>query len=58
MYNVPDRARNADAVTLIGELAGDVITVDELSLIKDEAIRVKIQAREIDKIRGFVEILY
>lgn len=30
--------------------------MDELSLIKDEAVRVKIQAREIDKIRGFVEI--
>lgn len=30
--------------------------VDELSLIKEEPIRVKVQAREIDKIRGFVEV--
>lgn len=56
MYNVPDRARNLDAATLIAELAGEVVTVDELSLIKDEAVRVKIKAREIEKIRGFVEI--
>lgn len=56
LWNVPDRARNVEAVTLVGELAGEVIVVDELSLIKEEPIRVKIQAREIDKIRGFVEV--
>lgn len=56
LHNVPDWARNVEAVTLIGELAGNVVVVDELSLIKEDAIRVKLQARENDKIRGFVEV--
>lgn len=56
LFNVPDWARCVEVVTLIGELAGNVIIVDELSLIKEEPIRVKIQARDIDKVRGLVEI--
>ncbi|CAN6302031.1 unnamed protein product [Urochloa humidicola] len=55
IFNVPDKARNVEAVTLIAELAGEVIAVDELSIIKDEAVRVKIRARDIDSIRGYVE---
>lgn len=49
LHNVPDRARNVEAVTKIGELAGNVIAVDELSLIKEDVVRVRIQARDIDK---------
>ncbi|CAN6309400.1 unnamed protein product [Urochloa humidicola] len=56
LYNIPDCARNVDATTLIAELAGDVVAVDEVSLIKEDLVRVKMQAREIDKIRGFIEI--
>lgn len=33
-----------------------MITVDELSLIKEEPVRIKLQAREIEKIQGFVEV--
>jgi len=33
MYNVPDCARNVDSVKAIAELAGEVVVVDELSLI-------------------------
>lgn len=56
MFNIPDQASNVEAATLIGELAGEVITVDELSLIKEEPVRIKLQAREIEKIQGFVEV--
>ncbi|CAL5013854.1 unnamed protein product [Urochloa decumbens] len=56
LFNVLDQARSVEAVTLIAELAGEVIAVDEVSLIKEDPVRVKLQAREIAKIRGFVEI--
>ncbi|CAN6305507.1 unnamed protein product [Urochloa humidicola] len=55
MYNVPNHARTVEAVTLIAELGGDVMVVDELSLIKDGPVRVRIHARDIEKIRGYVE---
>jgi hypothetical protein len=42
-------------VTAIAELAGEVIAVDEVSLIRDEPIRVKIRAREVSKISGSLE---
>ncbi|CAN6347363.1 unnamed protein product [Urochloa humidicola] len=54
--NIPNNARSVEAITLIAELAGDVITVDELSLIRDGPVRVKLSARDISKIRGFIEI--
>jgi hypothetical protein len=56
MINVPDFARNVDAVTVIAELAGEVIVVDELILIKEGLIRVKIWERDISKIKGLLEI--
>ncbi|CAN6233915.1 unnamed protein product [Urochloa humidicola] len=56
LHNIPDPARNVDAVTLIAELAGDVVAVDEVSLIKEEPVRVRLQAREIGQLRGIIEI--
>ncbi|CAO2172928.1 unnamed protein product [Urochloa humidicola] len=56
LFNAPDRARNVDAATLIAELAGDVLAVDELSLIREGPVRVRMQAREIEKLRGYIEI--
>jgi hypothetical protein len=55
LANVPKLARNVEAVTAIAELAGEVIAVDEVSLIRDEPIRVKIRAREVSKISGSLE---
>lgn len=55
-FNVPDRARSVEVVSLIGELAGEVVIVDELSLIMEDPVRVKLQARDIDKLRGIVEV--
>lgn len=34
LFNVPDQARNADVVTTMAELAGKVVVVDEVSLIR------------------------
>jgi hypothetical protein len=55
LTNVPDPARNVEAVTAIAELAGEVIAVDEVTLIREEPIRVKIRARDISKINGSIE---
>jgi hypothetical protein len=55
LTNVPDPTRNVEAVTTIAELAGEVIAVDEITLIRDEPIRVKIRARDLSKINGSIE---
>ncbi|PVH38661.1 hypothetical protein PAHAL_5G320300 [Panicum hallii] len=51
LSNIPDMAKNTDAVTLIGELAGEVIAVDEVSLIKEGPVRVKLRARGMEKLK-------
>jgi hypothetical protein len=56
MYNVSDEAKSMDAATAIAELAGEVVVADEVSLIKVGPIRVKIRERDIEKVRGFVEV--
>jgi len=56
LFNVPEPAKNIEAVTLIAELAGEVMVVDEVFLIKDGPVRVKLRAREIASIKGFLEI--
>lgn len=56
IHKILDFARTMAAVKLIAELAGDVIVVDELSLIREGPVRVKIWARNISKINGNVRI--
>jgi len=56
LLNVPDQALNTEAVTLIAELAGEVVAVDELSIIKEGPVRVRLRARDVSKLKGFVEI--
>lgn len=56
LQGVPDAAKTKEVVKTIAGLAGDVVCVDELSLIKEDPVRVKINARNIAKIRGFVQI--
>ncbi|CAO2177896.1 unnamed protein product [Urochloa humidicola] len=56
IFNIPPRACNVDAVTLIAELAGEVIAVDEVSLIKEGPARVKLRARDVLNIRGYIEV--
>jgi hypothetical protein len=56
MFNVPDEARSVEAVTLIAEKAGEVIAVDEVSLIKVGPVGAKIRSRDLTKIQGYLEI--
>ena len=50
-------ARIPDAVRVIAELAGSIVTVDEVSLIRDGPVRVKMNVRNLSSLRGFIEIL-
>ena len=50
-------ARIPDAVRVIAELAGIIVTVDEVSLIRDGPVRVKMNVRNLSSLRGFIEIL-
>ncbi|KAF8665851.1 hypothetical protein HU200_053931 [Digitaria exilis] len=49
LSNVPDRGRSVEVVTLIGELAGNVIVVDELSLIKEDIIELRFRPEILTK---------
>ena len=42
LYGIPNNAKTEDAVKQIAELAGEVVVIDELSLIRDGPVRVKI----------------
>jgi hypothetical protein len=56
MYNIPDFAKSIEAITLIAELAGEVLVVDEVSLIKEGPVRVKLRARDLSALRDYKEI--
>ncbi|KAG2568785.1 hypothetical protein PVAP13_7NG400750 [Panicum virgatum] len=56
MYNIPDFTKSIEAVTLIAELAGEVLVVDEVSLIKEGPVRVKLRARDLSALRDYKEI--
>ncbi|RLN42622.1 hypothetical protein C2845_PM01G37100 [Panicum miliaceum] len=58
MFGIPSMAKTEEVVKLLAELAGEVVCVDELSLIKEGPVRVKINAREVSKIRGVVEVFF
>jgi hypothetical protein len=47
-----------EGMTAIAERAGEVIVVDKVSLIRDGPVRVKLRGREIDKIKGLLEIFF
>ena len=56
MFDVPDCACNSEAVKLIAELAGEVVVVDKLFLIREGPVRVKLNGRCISKLRGSVQV--
>jgi hypothetical protein len=58
IYNIPPTAKNEETVKQIAELAGEVVVVDELSLIRDGPMRVKLNGREIHKLRGYIEVFF
>lgn len=58
IHGIPSLARNEDAVRQIAELAGEVEVIDELSLIREGPVRVKINARKVHKLNGFLEVFF
>ncbi|CAO2142823.1 unnamed protein product [Urochloa humidicola] len=56
IYNIHPRARTEEGVRAIAELAGRVVVIDELSLIREGPVRVKISGRNINSLRGCIEI--
>lgn len=58
IYGLPSFARMEDVVKEISALAAEPILVDELSLIRTGAVRVKVKCRDPTQLRGFVEIFF
>jgi hypothetical protein len=58
IHNVPDFAREVDAVKEITNLVAEPLVVDELSLIKVGPIRVQGRCRNPQAIRGTIEIFF
>ncbi|CAO2189408.1 unnamed protein product [Urochloa humidicola] len=58
LYNIPPKYRNEDVVRVVAELAGVVEVIDELSIIRDGPVRVKITGRNINSLKGIVEVFF
>lgn len=56
--NISDFARDMDSVREIASLAVEPIAIDELSLIRDDAVRVKGKCRNPAAIMGGFEIFF
>lgn len=58
VHGVPDLAREVDQVKEIVSLVAEPLVVDELSLIKNEPVRVKGRCRNPKAIKGSIEIFF
>lgn len=58
MHGVPDLAREVEYVKEIVGLVAEPVFVDELSLIKDEPVRVQGKCRNPAAIRGSIEVFF
>jgi hypothetical protein len=58
IHNVPPIATVVTAVKGLATLVGQPLIVDELSLIRDEPIRVKVNCREPAAIRCIIEVFF
>ncbi|TVU14073.1 hypothetical protein EJB05_37519, partial [Eragrostis curvula] len=55
-YAIPPMAKIPEAVKLIAELIGEVVVIDELTLIRSGPVRVKLNCRDVSNLRGFIEV--
>jgi hypothetical protein len=55
---MPSIARTKEVVVKVATLAGEPLSVDDLSLIKTGPVMVKINCRDPYKLRGFVKIFF
>jgi hypothetical protein len=58
IFGLPAIACKEDVVMKVATLAGEPLVVDELSLIRNGPIRVKLNCRDPLKFRGFVRIFF
>jgi hypothetical protein len=58
VHGVPDLAREVDQVKEIVSLVAEPLVVDELSLIKNELVKVKGRCRNPKAIKGSIEIFF
>jgi hypothetical protein len=58
VHGIPGFAKDEEVVREIATLVGEPIKVDEFNLLRDEPARVRINCRDITKVKGTVEIFF
>jgi hypothetical protein len=58
IYNLPDIAREEGIIREVASLVGKPVVVDELSIIKEGPVRVKVDCRDPSRIKGFIEVFF
>jgi hypothetical protein len=58
IHNVPGFARDVETVKEITNLVAEPLVVDELSLIRDEPVRVKGRCRNPSAVKGYIEYFF
>jgi hypothetical protein len=58
IYGLPNIAPKKEVVMKVATLAGELVVVNEVSLIKIGPMRVKLNCRDPLKLRGFVIIFF
>lgn len=58
IHNIPGVARDVEAVKEISAVVAEPLVVDELSLIRDEPVRVKVRCRKPSAIQGDIEFFF
>jgi hypothetical protein len=58
IYGLPSVACKEEVVKKVATLAGEPLVVDELSLTQTGPVRVKMNCRDLTKLRGFVRIFF
>jgi hypothetical protein len=58
IHGVPDLARDVDSIKEIAGLVIEPLVVDELSIIKEDPIRVQGRCRNLGAIKGAIEVFF
>jgi hypothetical protein len=58
IFNLPGSAREEGIIKEVASLIVKPLVVDELSLIKDVLLRVKVDCHDSSRVRGFVEVFF
>lgn len=58
IYGVPSFAKIESVIKEVATLAAEPLLVDELSMIRNGPVKVKVRCRDPSQIRGFVEIFF